>query len=166
MRSLCLMCLGIVLLAGCTSVRPVQHTIEKTDSLIVREKLVPVTIPHSEVKTTLSKSQLDSLTLALRSMPANNRTIYYTDPLIKTRLSFAIDSLGKLIVRCETIEQMWMAKLQERDRYIHVKELEIQQLQKTFGQKLSGYFNTILWTVVIAMVLIAIINLLLWKLKR
>ncbi len=163
---LCLMCLGVVMLAGCHTVQPVQHTIEHTDSVIVTEKLVTVPVPGSEVKTTLSKSQLDSLTLALKSMPANNRTVYLTDPTLKTRLSFAIDSLGKLIIRCQSIEHLYMAKLEQKDKYIRIKELEIQQERKTFGQKLSNYLHTILWTVVILLVLITIGNVLLWKLRR
>lgn len=156
-----LCCVGVVMLAGCRVVQPVQHTIERKDSTVIREKLVPVTVPGSEVKTTLSKSQLDSLTLALRSMPANNRTIYYNDPTLKTRLSFALDSLGKLIIRCESIEQMYMAKLQEKDRYIHVKDLEIRELQKTFGERLKTYFNTILYTLIAAIILIVGLNILL-----
>jgi hypothetical protein len=160
-----LMC-GLVLLAGCRVVQPVQHTFEKTDSVIIREKMVPVNIPATEVTSTLSKSQLDSLTLALRSMPANNKTIYLNDPTLRTRLSFALDSLGKLIIRCESIEQLYMAKLQEKDHYLKIKDLEIREVQKTFGEKIKNYFNTILWTIIIALVLIAIVNFLLFKIRR
>lgn len=157
---------GIVMLTGCTSVRPVQHTIEKTDSVIIKETLVPVKVPGSAVSTSLSKAQLDSLTRALRSMPANNRTVYLNDPTLKTRLSFALDSLGKLMIKCESIEQMYMAKLIEKDRYINVKELEIREQQKSFGQKLSNYFDTILWTVIGAFAIIGLGNLAILIFKR
>lgn len=165
MRSVVFMLYGVVMLAGCRVVQPVQHTIEKTDSVIVREKIVPVTVPHSEVTATLSKQQMDSLTLALKSMPANHRTIYMTDPTLKTRLSFTLDSLGKVMIRCESLEAMYIAKLQEKDRYIHIKDLEIREAQKTFGQKVSNYFNSIMWTVGIAFIIIIILSIVLW-LKR
>ncbi len=166
MRSVVFMLLGVVMLAGCRVVQPVQHTIEKTDSVIVREKVVPINLPHTEVHTTLSKSQMDSLTLALKSMPGNNKTIYITDPTLRTRLSFKLDSLGKILIRCESLEALYIAKLYEKDRYIHLKDLEIREVQKTFAQKVSNYFNTILWTVVIAFIIILIANTLLWRQRR
>ncbi len=136
--------LFLLLMAACTTVRPVQHTIEKKDSVIVREKLVPITIQGTQVSTTLSKEQIDSLVLALKAMPAKDRIIYKNDPTQSTRLSFALDKMSHLIIGCENLEKIYQAKIEEKDRYIQQKELEIREREKSFGDKLRNAINKVI----------------------
>lgn len=148
----------LLLMAACTTVRPVQHTLEKKDSVIVREKLVPITIQGTQVSTTLSKEQIDSLVLALKAMPAKDRIIYKNDPTQSTRLSFALDKMSNLIIGCENLEKIYQAKIEEKDRYILQKEIEIREREKSFGQKLSNAINRVIaWGVVAVIILIAAI---------
>lgn len=152
--------LGAVMLAGCKQ-QPVQHTVIHTDSVIERERLVPIKIESTSVTTRLSTGQLDSLKAALKNLPANNRTIYYTDPKLKTQLSFALDSIGNMVIRCQTLEAMYWEKLKEKDHIISTKELEIREQQKTFGQKLSSFFNNGILFIVLALAAFTGINFLL-----
>lgn len=130
--------------------RPVQHNYYHKDSVIERERLVPITVPASSTETHLSAAQLDSLRLALQSMPQVHRTVYLTDPKLQTRLSFALDSIGNLVVRCETLEKMYWEKLKEKDRIINIKELEIRKQQKSFIQKVEGFIHNGIWWAIIS----------------
>jgi len=127
----------LVILASCKPAAPLQHTISRTDSVIIRERLVPIKIESTSVKKSFSKAQVDSIITALKNLPANSRTIYHTDPKLKTQLSFALDSIGNLVVQCKTLEALYWEKLKEKDRIIEKKELEIREKEKTIFQKIE-----------------------------
>lgn len=142
---------------------PVQHTVHHTDTIIERERLVPIKVEGTHVTQKLSAGQLDSLTAALKNLPAGNRVIYYTDPKLKTQLSFAIDSIGRLVIQCRTLEALYWEKLKEKDRIIERKEFELREQQKTFGQKLSTFFTNGIWFIVLALAAFTGIN---WLINR
>lgn len=149
--------LFMFMLASCKPTT-LQHTIHHTDTIIERERLVPIKVESTHVTTKLSAGQLDSLTTALKNLPANSRTIYYTDPKLKTQLSFALDSIGRLVIQCRTLEAQYWEKLKEKDRIIERKELQIMEQAKTFGQKLSTFFNNGILFVVLAFIAFTGIN--------
>ena len=151
-----------IVLVGCKP-QPIQHTIYRTDTIIERERLVPIKVEGSSVTAHLSDAQLDSLRTALQAFPRINRTVYMTDPKLQTRLGFALDSIGNLVVRCETLEKMYWQKLQEKDRIIERKEYLLQEQQKNFGQKLSSFFNNGILFVVLALAIFTGIN---WLINR
>ena len=149
-----------LLFVSCKPTAPVQHTIHRTDTIIERERMVPITIESTSVQKTFSKPQVDSIIAALKAMPSGSKTVYYTDPKFKTQLSFALDSIGNLVVQCKTLEALYWEKLKEKDRIIERKEYELREQARTFGQKLSGFLNNGLWFVIIAIIGTAGINML------
>src|SRR5688572_29942478 len=103
-------------LFGCKATIPVSHTTSHTDSTIIRERLVPIYVPGSHVTAKFSDLQLDSLMNALGNMTMadwetnenkSQKSFYITDPKMNTRLTFALDSIGRLVLRCESIEKMY-----------------------------------------------------------
>jgi hypothetical protein len=153
--------LVMVLLAGCKVTQPVLHTVHRTDSVIERERLVPITVAATSVETRLSPSQLDSLKAALRNLPVGNRTIYYYDPKLKTQLTFALDSIGNLIIQCKTLEALYWEKLKEKDRIIEIKDLEIREQSKSFWQKLQTFIDNGIWFLVLLVVAFVVVNFIL-----
>lgn len=141
--------LVMVMLAGCRITQPVKHTVERYDTIIERERLVPIKVEASQVETRLSPQQLDSLKAALRSLPVGNRTIYYTDPKFKTQLTFMLDSIGNMVIQCKTLEAMYWEKLKEKDHIIRVKDLEIREYQQGFWQKIKSFFGNGIWFVIL-----------------
>src|SRR5689334_3678352 len=112
---LTLLCAVIIpLLTSCTTVKPVEHTVMKKDSVILREKLVPFSVQETTIEKSFSRAQLDSIITALKSMPIGSRTIYYTDPKFKTQLTFMLDSIGNLVTQCKTLEQEFNVRITEK----------------------------------------------------
>lgn len=140
---------ALIFIFSCSVIQPIQHTFSKKDSIIERERVVEIKVPGTTINTHLSKAQLDSLTTALQSMPIVHRHIYMTDPKLQTRLSFALDSIGRLVIGCETMEKMYFEKLKEKDHIIQEKEFEIREEHKKFGQKLSDFIKTGFWSILI-----------------
>lgn len=157
--------LVMVMLAGCKITQPVQHTLIRTDTIIERERMVPIKIESTQVETRFSPSQLDSLKALLKNLPVGNRTIYYTDPKLKTQLSITLDSLQEaLVFNCKTLEAFYWEKLKEKDRIITTKELEIREKEKRFAQKLEEFIKHGLWFIALLVIVFAGITLLLRKL--
>jgi hypothetical protein len=145
------------MLSGCSrKVVPTVHNHFRKDSVIERERLVPITVRETTVRAAFTKDQLDSLTEALRSMPQVSRHIYLTDPALKTQLAFTLDSLGRLSIRCTTLEQTFWEKLKEKDRIIYERDQQIIKERKTFGQKLSAFMDKLYWIGIISVVLTAV----------
>lgn len=148
------------LLTGCRSIPvPVEHTFTRKDSVILREKLVPFSIQETTINKSFSREQVDSIIMALKSMPINSRTIYYTDPKFKTQMSFMLDSLGRLIIGCKTLEQEYQFKITEQDRYIKEQEKIIQELKRSPFEKFTNFINNGLWSIVIVLILVVAIAL-------
>jgi hypothetical protein len=159
MKLSALIWLGLVMVlhTGCKVTQPVLHTVHRTDSVIERERLVPITVAATSVETRLSPSQLDSLKAALRNLPVGNRTIYYTDPKFKTQLIFALDSIGQLVIQCKTLEALYWEKLKEKDRIIEIKDFEIREQSKTFWQKLQQFIDHGMWFLVLLIIAFIIV---------
>lgn len=147
----------ITMLTGCTTVRPVEHTVTKKDSVILREKLVPFSVQETTIEKSFSHDQVDSIIQALKTLPINSRTIYYTDPKLKTQLAFMLDSLGRLVISCKTLEREFQIKISERDRIIVSQEKQLVELKKGFWEQVKHFLNTGLWSIVIVLVLIIVI---------
>jgi len=152
-----------LILVSCKSTQPVSHTYTHTDSVITRERLVPIKIESTSVDKHFSASQVDSIIAALKSLPVGSRTIYYTDPKLKTTLSFALDSLGKLVIQCKTLEAMYWEKLKEKDHIIQTKDFELREQRKGFLQRIGDVFNHGIWFMVLLVVLYTAIN---WLIHR
>jgi len=81
-------------LVGCRIQQPASSVHHYHDSTIVREKVVTIPVPGSQ------------------------QVIYRTDPKMHTRLAYALDSLGRLIITCQTLERKHQAIVEERERTI------------------------------------------------
>lgn len=157
---------AVWMLAGCTTVRPVEHTITKKDSVILREKLVPFSVQETTIEKSFSHAQVDSIIEALKRLPINSRTIYYTDPKFKTQMSFMLDSLGKLVIGCKTLEREFHAKITEKDHIITTQEKQIVELKKGFWQQTKDFLNNGVWFIVIAFIVFTIVNLVLKRFTK
>lgn len=105
--------LSLSVLAGCKVHEIIKHT--HTDSLIVRDKEVPVLIPGTRIT---EKVNYDSIEALLAKYKSGTKIIYRDDPTNSTRLSFWKDSItGELMERCETLQKEHNAKLQETEHY-------------------------------------------------
>lgn len=151
--------IAIMMLYGCKVVTPLEHTITRKDSVILREKLVPFSVQEVTVEKSFSRAQVDSIIMALKALPLNSRTIYYTDPKFKTQMSFMLDSLGKLVISCKTLEQQFQVKITEKDHIITSQEKELFELRKSPWQQIKHFLSTGLWSVIIALILIIAIAL-------
>lgn len=158
LKKLYVVVLIAVLLAGCTTVRPVEHTVTKKDSVILREKLVPFSVQETTIEKSFSHAQVDSIIAALKQLPINSRTIYYNDPKFKTQMTFMLDSLGKLVIGCKTLEREFHAKITEKDHIIVEQEKQIVELKKGFWQQTKDFLNNGVWFIVIAFIVFTIIN--------
>jgi hypothetical protein len=146
-------------LAACKTYVPVSHTEHRSDTTIIREKLVPVKVPGSSVATHIGKDQYDSLVRALMNLPRTSRTIYITDPTLQTQLKIYIDSLGQLAFKCQTLEREYQAKLQEKERTITTTTETVVEKEETLGQKLERFLrNGLIWAV-IAIIICAVLIL-------
>lgn len=148
------------MLTGCRSIPvPVEHTFTRKDSVILREKLVPFSIQETTIEKSLSPAQMDSLIAVLKSMPVKSRIIYYTDPELKTRLSYTLDSIGNLVTKCTTLEQEYQLRITEKEHFIQEQEKIIQELKRSPFEKFTNFINNGLWSIVIVLILIVAIAL-------
>ncbi len=112
--------IGLGSLAGCGSrLHTVSSSVEKKDSTrievsrVEKDSTVKVTeakvIPAQETDSReLSGSLLDSIKAVLSQLPKGvSRTVYLNDPKTKLALSLVLDSLGKMHVRCASMEQIY-----------------------------------------------------------
>lgn len=158
--------LAVMTLTGCKVVQPIEHTITKKDSVILREKLVPFSIQETTIEKSFSHAQVDSIIAALKQLPINSRTIYYTDPKFKTQMSFMLDSLGKLVIGCKTLEQQFHAKITEKDHIIIDQEIQIVELKKGFWYEVKTFFSNGIWFILIAFIVFTVINFIIKRLTK
>ncbi|MFN7879908.1 MAG: hypothetical protein ACK5P1_07865 [Sphingobacteriia bacterium] len=125
----------------------------------MREKVVTIPVPGSQVRTGLSRTQYDSLVSALQLLPRNQQVIY-TDPKMHTRLAYAIDSLGRLMITCQTLERKHQAIVEERERTI--RDLQKQVLV----EKESGVQRFVDKLIIYGMLAIVVLGALAVLLKR
>lgn len=125
-------------LVGCRIQQPASSVHHYHDSTIVREKVVTIPVPGSHVRTGLSRTQYDSLVSALQLLPRNQQVIY-TDPKMHTRLAYAIDSLGRLMITCQTLERKHQAIVEERERTIRDLQKQVLVEKESGVQKLIIY---------------------------
>jgi hypothetical protein len=126
-------------LVGCRIQQPASSVHHYHDSTIVREKVVTIPVPGSHVRTGLSRTQYDSLVSALQLLPRNQQVIYRTDPKMHTRLAYALDSLGRLIITCQTLERKHQAIVEERERTIRDLQKQVLVEKESGVQKLIIY---------------------------
>jgi len=158
-----------VMLAGCSrKAVPVSHNFYRKDSVIERERLVPIHIPPSLVKQGFTIDQWDSLVTLLKSNPGKRFEVRSTptDAGIETQLSLMIDKAGNLIAQCESMEETYQAIVKDKERYIIEKEKEIVDLKKTMIQRLDDFIKTALWLGIISTVIYVVVTVVIHKLKR
>lgn len=132
------------LLTGCAAMHPVQQSIaEKKDSTIhvvnskdstatfFKETVTPKVLPGATVNVALYAAQIDSLVKSLKSMPAGvARTIYYADPQLKASLQIALDSLGRIAIKCQALDQAYFEKSIEQKQYSQSLVAELNRVTK------------------------------------
>lgn len=151
------------------------------DSIKYIERVIEKILPSATVGITLTKSQLDSLTLALGNLPG--KTAYYTDPKLRAQLQLVMDSLGHIQFNCTALEQKYFEKYVKEAHYREtlVNELtkvnlenqklvtEIHELKKTPWEKIKASLNNIILKICLAiiaiMVVVALANWIKNKLK-
>jgi hypothetical protein len=146
----------LISLLSCRPHQNIYNTHNHSDSIVYKEKLVPVNVPGSNVTT---KVNYDSIALVLSKYKLGTK-VYRDDPTNSTRLSFWKDSItGKLMESCETLKKQYEAKVTEKEEYI--KDLTIQHekernnwIQRT-EEKIEGLF----WE----LIKIILIVLLVWE---
>ena len=152
-----------------------------TDSVRYIERVIEKILPSATVGITLTKRQLDSLTLALGNLPG--KTVYYTDPKVQAQIQLLMDSLGNIQINCTALEQKYFEKYVKEAHYSEtlVNELtrvntenkklvsEIRELKKTPWEKIKASLNNIILKICLAiiaiMVVVALANWIKNKLK-
>jgi len=144
--------LMVFIMSGCKPTREITEKHYKTDSTIVRYEPVMIEIPPSEVVQDLPVNFYDSVQSLLAQRPPDQRVIYQTDPTMQTRLSFFLDSLGRLQARCETLEKQYEDSIQSILRI--VKEIDHrtvrEEVKPGFFEKAKIFINSFAWIIVIA----------------
>ncbi len=138
--------LAVVLVTGCSvhtvPVSSVTVTETKTDSIhtknevlkdssFYKETVEEKTLPAATVGITLTPKQLDSLIVAIQSLPsAVSRSVVYYDPKARAMLSVLMDSIGNLHFDCTATEQKYLQKHTESMRYLQKLVNEKKELRK------------------------------------
>lgn len=146
------------------SCKPTQQITEKhfrSDSTIIEYEPIVIEIPGSQVIQELPANFYDSISQVLQQRPPDQRVIYQTDPTLQTRLSFFLDSLGRLQARCESLERQYEG--QQKNILRIVKEIDQKLVTE---EKKPGLFaqvkttmNNMVWLIVIIGVAILYIKL-------
>lgn len=136
----------VVILTGCgAKTVPVSNntsTTSKADSTSITntskkdssshvETVTEKTLPGATVEILATQSQLDSLIHALAQLPTSvTRTVYYVDPQLKAKLSIAIDSLGRRVIKCQALDQRYYEKSVQQTRYIENLTAELTKIKE------------------------------------
>lgn len=159
-----------------TTTNQKDSTTTKTEKIttkdIVRDSLIEKKLPSASIAVTLSKQALDSLILALGTLPkSTTRTIYYTDQTTRAQLAIMLDSLNNIKIKCTSLEKVYYERYV---REVHLSETltneltkvnkenntlkeTIKELQKTPGQKIKDWFNRMIVKIVIGFFVLLII---------
>jgi hypothetical protein len=143
-------------LQSCKTSPPIvseKHT--HKDSVIVKEKLVPVPIPGSNVQ--LTQKQIDSIALMLAKYNPGAKIVYVKDHSGATQMKFWRDSItGELLQQCETIARNAEVKVTDTERYYRNEiekikaetEANKKKLHHVLGDKIDGIAWRIFWILV------------------
>jgi hypothetical protein len=97
------------------------------DSSYYKETVEEKTLPPATVGITLTKSQLDSLIVALQGLPSTvSRSVTYQDPKTRAMLTVLLDSLGRIKLSCTATEQKYFEIVKQSSRTIASLEKELQ----------------------------------------
>jgi len=139
------------------------------DSIVYIEKYIEKILPSATVGITLTKSQLDSLTLALGNLPG--KTAYYTDPKLRAQLQLVMDSLGNIQFKCTALEREYFERYVKEKHYSEtlINELtkvntenkklvtEIVELKKSPWDKIKAGLNNIILKICLGIIAIGLI---------
>lgn len=183
-RLVCILFLGLTL-GGCSrKAVPVSHTettVAQSDSTSVKhttqhndssyvETVEEKKLPASKADLQLTKSQFDSLVIALKSLPPGLREVYRTDPTMQSTIKIMMDSIGRLHFICTTAERTYWEKTIRQQRLIESLTTEltkknyeltkatevIKQKQRTMWDDIKGFFRTSAGILVIVIILVFI----------
>lgn len=147
----------------------VKNTTQRVDSSYV-ETVTEKKIAGSQVDLQLTKSQFDSLVLALKAMPPGLREVYRTDPKLQSTIKIMMDSIGHLHFMCTTAERTYWEKSTRLQRLVESltteltkKNYELTQAKETIKEKrrtifddIKGFFRTSAGIIVIVIILVCI----------
>lgn len=137
------------MLAGCGAhTRLVQHSIEKSDSTRIeahtesarsdssffKEEKKERILDGSSIESVYTRAELDSLFAGLRNLPSVSRTIYATDPKMRTMLSIVLDSLGRIHLKCATAERTYYETTIRQGRYMESTRKELIEKDRAIKQ--------------------------------
>lgn len=148
------------------------------EKIIIRDSVILKTLPSTTVGITLTKSQLDSLTLALGNLPG--KTAYYTDPKLRAQLQLVMDSLGNIQLKCTALEREYFERYVKEKHHSEtlVNELtkvntenkklvtEIHELKKSPWHKIKAGLNNIILKICLGIIAIGLIVALADWIKR
>jgi hypothetical protein len=131
-----------------------KHTHDSTT--IIREKLVPVPIPGSNVQ--LTQKQIDSLALMLAKYQPGAKIVYIKDPSGATQLKIWRDSItGELRQQCETLARNAEVKVTETEKYYRTEiekiKFQAEEEKKKWYQVLGDQIESMFWKLVFVLFL-------------
>lgn len=182
---------AVVMLTGCRSTAPVQHTIEKTDSTAIhtdkeqiktdssffKQEVKEKKLPEANAQLVATKTKLDSLLSVLDRLPKGT-VVYVSDKRAQAQLSFYKDSLNQVHINCKSAEQSYyentitqgrfISQLEkEKSFYLHTIKLQekvIKELQKKWYVKAGDYITRkVTAFFLLAIILFGIVGYLRWK---
>lgn len=181
----------VVMLTGCRSTAPVQHTIEKTDSTkteiskehiktdssFFKQEVKEKKLPEANATLVATRNKVDSLLDVLDHLPKGT-VVYLSDKKARAQLSFYKDSLNQVHINCKSAEQTYyentitqgrfISQLEkEKSFYLHTIKLHeetIRQIQQKWYVK-AGNFITRKVTAffLLAIILFGLVAYLRWK---
>jgi len=181
----------VVMLTGCRSTAPVQHTIEKTDSTkteiskehiktdssFFKETVTEKKLPEANAQLIATRSKVDSLLDVLDHLPKGT-VVYVSDKKARAQLSFYKDSLNRVHINCKSAEQTYNEKTIEQGRFISQLEKEksfylhtirlheatLKQLQEKWYVRAGNYISRkVAAFVLLAIILLGIVGFIKYK---
>lgn len=140
-----------------TSTDTVRTIVQRDTTFVIERETVSEVIPESEIEKLLEE---------IRSSKRGQTIIQKSDGRAEVKLM--LDSLGNLVASADCREQELLAQIQDQRTVINNQSETIRETvttleeQKTLigkiGSKVTGFFTTLVWIIVIAVVLLIVIN--------
>jgi len=160
-------CLALLVFGCGKRLVPIKEVYHKSDTTIVTEKLVPIEVEGSNV---IAVGKVDSLLKLWTSYdptwelsmdsdvpldPNKRKVAEFIDPTNQTRLTIFYDSLTReLAAKCETLEKMHYARVQEKETIIKEYKETIAKERKSFADQVK---QIIVYVIVGACALVGLI---------
>lgn len=143
----------LLFLAACgPKMVPVSTVTERSDTTIIKDRLVTIKVPSGSVDVNMD-SLFESWTRVYGKAPVN-RTIVMTDPKLRAQLTLFIDSLGNVYnAKCEALEGELTAKVQDKERIIREKDSQIVELKESFAQEIGNLIKGVIGGAIFLIVL-------------